>query len=188
MVDLEKKQDVNNEWGNNAIKSVGRTTPPHKPENKKRIFFFSGQMNLNTASTLIVNAYMGLFVSAYYDVKNNTNRLFAVDTTISSTQFYFSVGMLSLILLIVNLGYLHSLIMSIKGSDGYKYFEPQSFPKVDWIKIICVLLPSIFFATVQIRSVGGIDLFSGTLLVAILFMLIGFMQCARLEYLFKQKR
>lgn len=188
MVDLEKQQDKNIDWGNNAIKSVGRTIPPQNPKNKNRIFFFSGQMNLNTASTLIVNAYMGLFVSAYYDVKNNANRLFSVDNTISSTQFYFSVGMISLILLMVNIGYLYSLIMSIKGTDGYKYFEPQSFPKVDWIKNIFVLLPSIFFATVQIRSVGDLDLFSGTLLVAILFMLIGLAQCVRLEYLFKRNR
>ena len=188
MVDLEKKQDKNIQWGSGAVKSVGRTIPSQKPKNKNRIFFFSGVMNLNTGSTLVVNAYMGLFVSAYYDVKNNTNRLFSVDNTISSTQFYFSVGMISLILLMVNLGYLYSLIMSIKGTDGYKYFEPQSFPKVDWIKNIAVLLPSIFFATVQIRSIGGLDLFSGTLLVAILFMLIGLAQCVRLEYLFKRNR
>ena len=187
MVDLEKKQDTNIGWGNTTVKSVGRTIPPQKQKNKNRIFFFSGQMNINTSSTLIVNAYLGLFFSAYYDVKNNTNRLFSVDYTISSTQFLFSIGMISLILLMVNIGYLYSLIMSIKGNDGYKYYEPQAFPKVDWIKNILVLLPSIFFTTVQIRSVGGIDLFSGTLLVAILFMLIGLVQCARLEYLFKKK-
>ena len=51
-----------------------------------------------------------------------------------------------------------------------------------------LLAAFILFATVQIRSIGGLDLFSGTLLVAILFMLIGLAQCVRLEYLFKRNR